>query len=900
MTTRIARALLGAALFIAAVPALAGSIERFLLPRTGSATVTDIAATPTHAWAITYMSPGIAKVGLDGTVLDVLPVPVWAERIVVDPVDGGVWYATFHRLGHISSTGEVTQYDLPFPQGLHQNVTAMIFGPDEHLWISRTYGSLLRVSRAGQITELAGYGGTGDLAAGPDGNVWVTYPYDNAIGRITPSGTRTLFSNGQSLAEYPGNIVAGADGNLWFSTGNAVRKISTAGAISGPYPLSVGYLVAGGDGNLWAATGRTISRFDIGLGTVTWQYTIPAAAETITRLSASSTNVWWGSYGHQLGSISYDLNTVTAPFLMRGPEPYNSAQSAAHVWFTAPNENVIGRLETADGSAVLFTLPQANSRPLDIVAGPDAMWFTEETGDRIGRIDGNGVIQEFPVPTPGLKPTAITYGADGNFWFTLFAGDKVARMTTAGAFTEFALPVSGCGPGGIAAGSDGNLYITCQTTNQVLRMSLGGTVTGTFPVDGNEPRAITAAPDGNLWFSTYVAHFRLTPAGVMTKFDGFPSAGGALERAAGPDGALWDANYNSIVRTTLDGVAHRFNFPGTVNSRAISGGPDGKIWFGDSRIQAYYRLTTDEPIAATGAAICYGSGGNVTPQVLATFIDPDKTRSSGHYQARIDWGDGTTSVGSVLAIQKPGEVRVHGWHPYTSFGPRTVRVRLTAQPGAGTIGQTAVAVAELSGVAVTHHRTSFFREGGNSTIDVATGPSCPWTPQTPAPWITFPQGGSGTGNGSFAFTVAPNETGAARSATIYVNGLTVAITQSGERDPASSLYLVDSCRLVDTRYESGPQAADEIVLRSVAGVCGIPAEATAIAANVTVVVPAASGWLSLFPANLPWPGVSTVNYRAGRTRANNVFLKLNGGALEVLNSGPADVHYLIDVTGYFR
>ncbi|HYC87569.1 MAG TPA: FG-GAP-like repeat-containing protein [Thermoanaerobaculia bacterium] len=115
----------------------------------------------------------------------------------------------------------------------------------------------------------------------------------------------------------------------------------------------------------------------------------------------------------------------------------------------------------------------------------------------------------------------------------------------------------------------------------------------------------------------------------------------------------------------------------------------------------------------------------------------------------------------------------------------------------------------------------------------------------------------------------------------------------------SAFYSITPCRLLDTRSGAPlAHAADASTL--VAGSCGIPAGAKSVVANVTVVAPAASGWLSLFPSDLPWPGTSTINYRTGKTRANQAIVPLSAdGQLTVRNSG-ADVHYLIDVTGYFK
>ncbi len=74
----------------------------------------------------------------------------------------------------------------------------------------------------------------------------------------------------------------------------------------------------------------------------------------------------------------------------------------------------------------------------------------------------------------------------------------------------------------------------------------------------------------------------------------------------------------------------------------------------------------------------------------------------------------------------------------------------------------------------------------------------------------------------------------------------------------------------------------------------------AVVANITAVAPSTTGFLALFPAGSTWPGNSTINYRTGKTRANNAILTLSaGGATTVLNAGSTQ-HFIIDVTGYFQ
>ena len=87
-----------------------------------------------------------------------------------------------------------------------------------------------------------------------------------------------------------------------------------------------------------------------------------------------------------------------------------------------------------------------------------------------------------------------------------------------------------------------------------------------------------------------------------------------------------------------------------------------------------------------------------------------------------------------------------------------------------------------------------------------------------------------------------------------------------------------------------------------AGICGIPAEADAVAVNVTVTQPTAAGHLTIYQAGVPLPLASTINYRALQTRANNAIVPLGANDSIAVSSGQPSgtTHFILDVVGYFR
>ncbi|MFI5273944.1 MAG: hypothetical protein ACHQ4H_13000, partial [Ktedonobacterales bacterium] len=64
-----------------------------------------------------------------------------------------------------------------------------------NLWFTALGAGVGRITPAGQITvfPLTNLQATGDITAGPDGNLWFSAVYTNKIVRITPAGQVTTF-----------------------------------------------------------------------------------------------------------------------------------------------------------------------------------------------------------------------------------------------------------------------------------------------------------------------------------------------------------------------------------------------------------------------------------------------------------------------------------------------------------------------------------------------------------------------------------------------------------------------------------------------------------------------------------------------------------------------------------
>jgi hypothetical protein len=124
---------------------------------------------------------------------------------------------------------------------------------------------------------------------------------------------------------------------------------------------------------------------------------------------------------------------------------------------------------------------------------------------------------------------------------------------------------------------------------------------------------------------------------------------------------------------------------------------------------------------------------------------------------------------------------------------------------------------------------------------------------------------------------------------------------------STRFYPLAPCRVADTRSPAGSFGGPALVAGAVRVFplfehCGIPSTAKAVSLNLTVTGPSTAGDIRLYPGGMAPPTVSSINYVAGQTRANNAVAGLNAaGELAVFCSqASGTAHFVLDVGGYFQ
>lgn len=342
MGRRLARALaltlvgVGLAATTPTTPATAapGDFSFFAVPASetdGARAAVDITAGPDgDVWFLATSEQGaddvIGRVNPEGSI-DTFPLGGSARGHLVTGPDGRLWVAS-DRLYKVRTDGTVSPKGKPW-RGV---AAGLVAGPRDHLWLL-VGNKVKKLDASGRAvrTYRMPHAGT-DLAAGPDGRLWMTWR--EGVDRLAPAGTVTTFPAPGTNTANPQNfegITAGPDDKLWvastyptdpFTLRNfaQVCKLSVQGRYRCfPGPSGVHVLAAGADGNVHV-DGHVVHH-------------ISGAVDPPTVRA-------YAPYGSSSDHTAALLTDITA--LASGPD--------GNIWFTQTADeqgNTVGRLELA-------------------------------------------------------------------------------------------------------------------------------------------------------------------------------------------------------------------------------------------------------------------------------------------------------------------------------------------------------------------------------------------------------------------------------------------------------------------------------------------------------------------------------------------------------------------------
>ncbi len=201
---------------------------------------------------------------------------------------------------------------------------------------------------------------------------------------------------------------------------------------SGPHGLLIDT-----KGNLWVSLefkgtvvqldsdGKIVKEIDVKLYADGTKTPINVAPHGIG-LDSDGVHIWFtGKRTSTVGKFHIENETVTHYQLdnLAALPIFLSAGNNGTMWGTELQSSAILNV-TNDGVIKEHNIPTSNSRPIAVIPDPceSCMWFTEETGVKIGKIDMDGTITEYPVPALQKNDilASLAFDRDHNLWVQVY------------------------------------------------------------------------------------------------------------------------------------------------------------------------------------------------------------------------------------------------------------------------------------------------------------------------------------------------------------------------------------------------------------------------------------------------------------------------------------------------
>ncbi len=311
--------------------------------------------------------------------------------------------------------------------------------------------------------------------------------------------------------------------------------------------------------------------------------------------------------------IEYNVPTPNAGLqrITLGPD--------GNYWFTEQNANKIGRINPITHAITEIPLPSGTG-PSYVAGDPlggNSVWFAAPAWNMLVRMNTTTfATSTFTLSTDGLIG-GITVGKDPTtpaqeaVWF--IASGAINDDGSSSDIVGWLNPLTGStgrqvivpatsdpdtGSNGIFTGQDGNIWFGETNSCQITRVNTSSAITQFSLPAGSAPFNLAMGPDGKIWFGDLqlpqakIASFDPT-TGAVSEF-AMPITGAtawSITSVNGEDNAMY-FNYGSGIGR-IDLATHAITeISAPAGDSEITSGPDGGIWFTDSKNGAIGHVTT--------------------------------------------------------------------------------------------------------------------------------------------------------------------------------------------------------------------------------------------------------------------------------------------------------------------
>jgi streptogramin lyase len=241
-----------------------------------------------------------------------------------------------------TTAGGVSSYFVDSPTGSFRDVGGITLGPDGNLWMTSVYGT------------------------GSPGS----YTWHEDVDQVTPTGGITKYTADTSTAPGAGPTMGGItafDRNLWFAETSAdkVGKITLSGSVTlysvGGQPYGI---TAAPDGKVYFTLedNNKIGQIDPATGDITYWATPTANSQPHGIAVGPDNNVWLAEWGaSQVAQFALDSHTFqeyATP--TSGSSPDGVAGPDGNLYFTESGANQVGKLTDIESAYVRYDDPSVD------------------------------------------------------------------------------------------------------------------------------------------------------------------------------------------------------------------------------------------------------------------------------------------------------------------------------------------------------------------------------------------------------------------------------------------------------------------------------------------------------------------------------------------------------------
>ena len=420
---------------------------------------------------------------------------------------------------------------------------------------------------------------------------------------------------------------------------------------------------------------------------------------------------------------------------------------------------------TAAGTFLVKDLSGNNSYVFSMTNVNGTLFFSTDDGGSTGALwESDGTAAGTVMVQGNSNFTGVYYLANVNG--TLFfnasneptTGDQLYESNGTDAGTFMVKDIAGASSASIRYMTNVNGTLFFQADDVIHGKGLGlwesnGTAAGTFQIPLNEPKdpvtnqVFSATNPGDLTNVNGTLFFAAADVRTPNDFEpwSLPLPNSApIANAGGPYTVTEGSSLQLDASSSNDPDGDPLTYSWTINghANAATGVKPTLTWaqlqalgiddgIGSLTVQvtvddgadnvvtstAATLTVTDPPVMATGGfTVSTSENLDSGSQTVATFTDPGGAEALADYSAAIDWGDATTSAGTITYNSVTGVFTVSGDHTYGAVGSDPITVTIHHDAAADAVASSSATI--VSGVTTTAISAPGIVYGANGMVTV--------------------------------------------------------------------------------------------------------------------------------------------------------------------------------------